>query len=121
MLNLLDNAAKYTRKDGVIRLSAAIEAKDLVVRVTDDGPGIPADARQAVFDVFYRVRSTDEQTAGTGLGLSICRGIVEAHGGEIRIKDGPGDRGTMVEIRLPLASMPKVVEGGDVDAEAAAE
>ncbi len=121
LVNLLDNAAKYTRKDGVIRLSAAIEAKDLVVRVTDDGPGIPADARQAVFDVFYRVRSTDEQTAGTGLGLSICRGIVEAHGGEIRIKDGPGDRGTMVEIRLPLASMPKVVEGGDVDAEAAAE
>jgi two-component system sensor histidine kinase KdpD len=121
LVNLLDNAAKYTRKDGTIRLSAAVEKDDLVVRVVDDGPGIPADARQAVFDVFYRVRSTDEQTAGTGLGLSICRGIVEAHGGEIEIKDGPGKRGTTVELRLPLSAMPKVAEGNDVDAEAVAD
>ena len=121
LVNLLDNAAKYTRKDGAIRLSAVVETDELVVRITDDGPGIPADARQAVFDVFYRVQSTDEQTAGTGLGLSICRGIVEAHGGDIRIKDGPGGHGTMVELRLPLSTIPRVAESGDSDTEAAAE
>jgi two-component system sensor histidine kinase KdpD len=121
LVNLLDNAAKYSGKDGSIGLSAAVEADVLVVRVDDDGPGIPVEAREAVFDVFYRVHSADEQTAGTGLGLSICRGIVEAHGGDIRLEDGPGNRGTTVAVRLPLSAMPQMGDGEKGDAEAPAE
>jgi two-component system sensor histidine kinase KdpD len=121
LVNLLDNAAKYSGKEGAIAVSAAAEPGTLVVRVTDNGPGIPPEAREAVFDVFYRVHSTDEQTAGTGLGLSICRGIVEAHGGDIRIEGGPDSRGTTVEFRLPLSEMPRIGDGAKGEAEALAE
>lgn len=121
LVNLLDNAAKYSGRDGAIGLSAAVEPGILVVRVVDDGPGIPVEAREAVFDVFYRVHSADEQTAGTGLGLSICRGIVEAHGGDIRVEDGPGNRGTAVAVRLPLSAMPQMGDGERGEAEVPAE
>jgi two-component system sensor histidine kinase KdpD len=117
LVNLLDNAVKYSGRDGSIHLAAAVEKNDLVVRVVDDGPGIPQEAHEAVFDVFYRVRSTDEQTAGTGLGLSICRGFVEAHGGAIRVAEGAPGRGTTVEFRLPLLAMPGVGDAMDRDGE----
>ncbi len=108
MVNILDNAAKHTQESGRIAIEARQEGSDFHISVTDDGPGIPAQSREAVFDIFYRVRTADAQTAGTGLGLSICRGIVEAHGGRIRAKDAPGGRGAVIEIVLPLTAMPAV-------------
>jgi two-component system sensor histidine kinase KdpD len=63
--------------------------------------------------MFYRVRAGDQQTAGTGLGLSICRGLIAAHGGRIEALPGPGGRGTTIAFRLPLRSVPDVVEDTD--------
>jgi two-component system, OmpR family, sensor histidine kinase KdpD len=83
--------------------------------VSDEGPGIPPEARESVFDVFYRVRAGDKQAAGTGLGLSICRGMIEAHGGRIRALPGPGGRGTTIAVWLPVHPVPAIAEGGDED------
>jgi two-component system sensor histidine kinase KdpD len=106
LANILDNAIKYTEKGGRIGLSAEHADGTVTIRVTDDGAGIPPESRNAIFDIFYRARAQDSQIAGTGLGLSICRGIIEAHGGQIVAKDGPGGKGTTIEITLPQAEAP---------------
>jgi two-component system sensor histidine kinase KdpD len=108
LVNLLDNAIKYSPADARITIEAEHGKDQLIVRVCDEGPGIPPEAREAVFDMFYRVRAADKQPAGTGLGLSICRGIVEAHGGVIVAKPGRAGRGTIIEFTLPLTAMPSV-------------
>ncbi|HKJ63545.1 MAG TPA: ATP-binding protein, partial [Hyphomicrobiales bacterium] len=115
LANILDNAIKYTEKGGRIGFSAEHADSIITIRITDDGAGIPPESRNAVFDIFYRARAQDSQIAGTGLGLSICRGIVEAHGGQIVAKDGPGGKGTTIEITLPLAEAPPLPasEAGD--------
>ncbi|WP_414833418.1 ATP-binding protein [Afifella sp. YEN Y35] len=101
--NLLDNAAKYAEAGTEIAVSGRVEAGQLHLSVRDEGPGIPVEDRARVFDMFYRVRAGDAQRAGTGLGLAICKGIVEAHGGEITIGTGSGGRGTVINVKLPLA------------------
>lgn len=108
LVNILDNALKYTKNGGRIGLSAIHSEERITIRVTDDGLGIAPEARNAVFDIFYRARAQDSQIAGTGLGLSICRGIIEAHGGRIAAKDGPNGKGTTIEITLPLLEAPSV-------------
>ncbi len=113
-VNILDNALKYTANDGAITFKAVKKDNDAVIRISDDGLGIPPDARHAVFDIFYRARAKDSQIAGTGLGLSICRGIVEAHGGRIVAKDGPKNKGTTIEITLPLSKAP-TLPAGEID------
>jgi two-component system sensor histidine kinase KdpD len=98
LFNLLDNAAKYAPPGTTVRLRAWHEAQGAgngVVRlqVIDEGPGIPDEALERVFDKFHRVPGGDRQRAGTGLGLAICRGFVEAMGGSIQAanrSDRPG-------------------------------
>ena len=109
--NILDNAIKYTAEGGLIAVQAFKKDSDLILRISDNGVGIPPEARNAVFDIFYRVRAKDSQVAGTGLGLSICRGIVEAHGGRIVAKDGPKKKGTTIEVMLPLTEAPSIPNG----------
>ena len=104
LVNILDNAAKYSPPVVGSRSPAALDGERVSVRVSDEGPGIPAEARDTVFDVFYRVRAGDKQAAGTGLGLSICRGLIEAHGGRIEALPGPGGRGTTIAFWLPVQS-----------------
>jgi signal transduction histidine kinase len=89
--NLLGNAVKYSLPDSrPIELSATREGDSLVVRVKDDGPGIPEADLQSVFEPFFRVdRSRSRRTGGYGLGLSICKRIVEAHGGHIAASNNP--------------------------------
>ncbi|MFZ7101995.1 MAG: DUF4118 domain-containing protein [Peptococcaceae bacterium] len=101
VVNLLDNALKYSPPESEIKLSVVIERTKLQVGILDKGPGIAEDDRERVFDKFYRLYSPQHVT-GTGLGLSICKGIIEAHGGEIRVDplDGSGSRFTF---SLPLA------------------
>ncbi len=111
LVNILDNALKYTARDGKIALQAIRKDGDLIIRISDNGVGIPPEARNAVFDIFYRVRAKDAQIAGTGLGLSICRGIIEAHGGRILAKDGPKNKGTTIEITLPFTEAPTIPVG----------
>ncbi len=100
--NLLDNACKYAPAGTTVKVWARRTRQHIAIEVVDQGPGIPAEDREKVFDMFYRVDQTDAQTAGTGLGLAICRGIVEAHGGTISAEPGLHGAGTCILIHLPL-------------------
>lgn len=99
--NLLDNACKYAPIGTPVTVWARRTAGHVAIEVCDQGPGIPLEDREKVFDLFYRAGQTDSQS-GTGLGLAICRGIVEAHGGSIRVEPGMHDVGTCMVIHLPL-------------------
>jgi len=101
VMNLVDNAVTYGRVASV-RLRRADGAA--VIEVVDDGPGIPADARQAVLEPFYRLdKSRRRETGGDGLGLSIADAIIRNLGGQLTIADADGG-GALVAIRLPEAS-----------------
>ena len=93
LFNLLDNAAKYTPPGTAITLGARRDDGRIALQVADEGPGLPDDARERVFDKFYRVHAADRQRAGTGLGLAICRGFVEAMGGTITAANRARRRG----------------------------
>ena len=106
LINLLDNALKYTGESGVVGIAARQTNGVLEIAISDQGPGIPPGERDRVFDQFVRLGSDDGRPAGTGLGLSICRGILQAHGGTIAVEGGPGGRGTTVRVRIPVDPMP---------------
>ncbi len=88
--NLLDNAIRYTPPGTPIVVSATVADGMVTVRVHDEGPGIPPEHRERIFDRFYRIPG-HIRSSGAGLGLAICKGFVEAHGGRIWLaEDGPG-------------------------------
>jgi two-component system sensor histidine kinase KdpD len=101
LVNVLDNAIKYSESNTEIELTAKLLDGRVEMEVADRGTGIPEQDLQRVFDKFFRVQRPDNIT-GTGLGLSICKGIVEAHGGTISAERRPGG-GTIIRIRLPLS------------------
>jgi len=98
--NLVDNAIRYTQRGGHIGIDIRRSEGGFEMDVGDDGPGIPVDKREAVFDRFYRIASQDQP--GTGLGLAICRRIAELHNASIALADGPGGKGLTVSVLLPL-------------------
>ena len=100
--NLLDNALRYTPAGGGVELAVREDAGGWRVEVSDNGPGLPAEERERVFDRFYRGR--DSRAPGSGLGLAIVREVGRLHGGEAFIGDGPGGRGLTVGCRLPPAA-----------------
>jgi two-component system sensor histidine kinase KdpD len=100
LVNLIENAAKYSPPGAPIHLSAAREGEWLVFSVADRGPGVPADERERIFEPFYRRRRTEPDTGGAGLGLSIARGIAEAQGGGVTYAERPGG-GSVFSIRVP--------------------
>lgn len=102
LVNLLDNAHKYSPPDSAIEVIAQVEKGWLVIEVLDSGPGVPEHDLKRVFDKFYRI-PVPEGAGGTGLGLSICKGIVEAHDGSIAAENRVGG-GLRIEIRLPLTA-----------------
>jgi two-component system sensor histidine kinase KdpD len=111
-VNLLDNAGRYSPEGGTVRVQARRGGNGLVIEVSDEGPGIPEDEREKIFDPFYRVHERDRKS-GTGLGLSICRGIVAAHGGEIAaIAPGAG-RGALIRLSIPQPPVPAQLDGDD--------
>ncbi len=101
--NLLGNAVKYSLPDSrPVEISATLERDALLVRVIDDGPGIPRADLESLFEPFFRVdRSRSRKTGGYGLGLSICKRIVEAHGGTITAANNPG-RGACFTLTFPV-------------------
>jgi two-component system sensor histidine kinase KdpD len=101
LVNLLDNAGKYTPAATPIHLSAQVEEKQLVIRVTDAGPGIPVAEQERIFDKFYRLPGS--ASGGTGLGLSVCRGLAQAHGGTL-VAHNVSTGGAQFVLRLPLSS-----------------
>lgn len=108
---LLDNAAKYSPPGTTILVTARPQAGDMIeVAITDEGRGIPRELRDRVFDKFFRVKSTGGPVGGIGMGLAIARGIVEAHGGLIRIEDGPTGRGTRVVFTIPVGDHETAIE-----------
>lgn len=104
LVNLLENAVKYSPADSPIRIEAGAHEGRVRIAVSDQGSGIPAAERDNVFDLFHRVEQRDSGVAGAGLGLSICKGFVEAMGGSIHAKDGPDGNGAAIEIELPAES-----------------
>jgi heavy metal sensor kinase len=99
--NFIENAIKYARPDGHVRATAWSTDAEVGVTVADDGPGIPAEAREHLFDRFYRVdgaRGRDD--GGSGLGLAICREIAGAHGGRVWVESEEG-RGSRFSLALP--------------------
>lgn len=101
VINLVDNAIKYNRSGGTVKISAQIEGSQLVLQVQDSGIGISIADRQHVFDRFYRVdKSRSRSQGGSGLGLSIVKKVVEDHGGTISIESTPGEGSTFL-ISLP--------------------
>jgi heavy metal sensor kinase len=102
VLNLLDNAIKYTPAGGAVSVKLVREAATVKIVVSDNGVGIPAEAAGRIFERFYRVdQSRSRAEGGSGLGLSIARWVAEAHNGKIELVSEPG-RGSTFIITLPI-------------------
>ena len=106
LVNLLENAAKYTPKGTAIDISARVVVGGVEVFVRDHGPGVPPGEEVKIFEKFHRAADTK---GGVGLGLSICRGIVAAHGGTIRVDAAPGG-GARFRFTLPIEGAPPTVD-----------
>jgi signal transduction histidine kinase len=102
--NLLDNALKYTPPGGHVVLTATADPPWAVFSVTDDGPGVPATEREAIFRRLYRGDASRSER-GMGLGLSLAKAVVESHGGTVAVGDAPGG-GACFTVRLPLSRTP---------------
>ncbi|MBC8055930.1 MAG: two-component system sensor histidine kinase KdbD [Rhizobiales bacterium] len=108
--NLLENAAKYTPKGSTVVIGARVVAPDMLVTVTDDGPGLPPGREELLFEKFTR-GERESATPGVGLGLAICRAIVEAHGGRIWVESAatPSPKcGARFCFTLPLGAPPSM-------------
>jgi two-component system sensor histidine kinase KdpD len=105
LTNLLLNAAIHTPPGTQVQVRAAIDSDTLLLSVSDNGPGLPADVVPYIFDKFYRAPSA--AAGGTGLGLAIVKGFVEAQGGQVEAEKKPGG-GARFVIRLPITKPPPV-------------
>ncbi len=103
LVNLVGNAAKYAPPAGRITLSAVAREGNLQVNVGDEGPGIPVENRESVFEAFLQLEnSLPHQGTGLGLGLAICKGLIEAHGGKIWVAETTS--GTTMSFTVPIAT-----------------
>jgi two-component system sensor histidine kinase QseC len=98
--NLLDNAIRFSSDGQSIDIATFVRGRDVVLAITDQGPGIPADQRESA---FKRFRRGDVDTAGSGIGLSLVARILEVHRAQIALDDGPDGRGLRVEVRFPMS------------------
>jgi signal transduction histidine kinase len=102
IVNLIDNAIKYTQEGGKVTISVSKEKNIAVLEIADNGPGIPTDALPHVFDRFYRAdKARSRASGGAGLGLSIVKAICAAHCAEVKVFSREG-RGCRFRIELPL-------------------
>ena len=102
-INLLENALKYGNRPGLaIDLYAERAGPNIHVQVTDNGPGIPREDQEHIFERFYRVhKDRSRETGGTGLGLSIVKNVIMAHGGNVLVRSAPGE-GSTFTVALPI-------------------
>ena len=102
LFNLTENAIKYNRPGGTVRLTVQEEAARLVIRVSDTGCGIPEPYRESIFQPFFRVdKSRSREYGGVGLGLSLVWAIAELHGGSVCVEDS-SEAGTTIAVQLPV-------------------
>lgn len=102
---LIDNATKYSPPDSPITIRADITGETVVVRVCNEGHGIPEEEQSKIFERFYRGRDASHQIAGSGMGLAIAREILQAHGGDLRVESNPGQGAEFI------ASVPSARQG----------
>ena len=99
--NIVDNAIKYTPDGGFVKVGLALDNKTVIIRVEDNGPGIPDEEKEKIFERFYRLDdSRARDTGGTGLGLAIAKEAILLHGGSISVEDSP-EGGSVFVISLP--------------------
>jgi two-component system sensor histidine kinase KdpD len=110
LVNLLENAAKYTPEGSPIEIAASVDPGSMTIDVRDHGPGLAPGTEEKVFEKFYR--ASHGGGGGVGLGLAICRGIVRAHGGDVSAMSR-SDGGATFRIRMPLvAGAPRIASAG---------
>jgi two-component system phosphate regulon sensor histidine kinase PhoR len=106
IVNILDNAIKYTQAGGSVRLCVDHTDSEAILEIADNGPGIAAENQKKVFERFYRVDTSRSRTVeGFGLGLAIARRVVEIHGGRIEVSSAC-QTGSLFRVVLPLAVSP---------------
>jgi PAS domain S-box-containing protein len=114
LYNLVDNALKYSRQDCEVEVRASQEGKTVFLEVLDRGPGLPEGEEDRLFDRFYRGPGLQESaSSGIGIGLTVCRGLVEAHGGQLAASNREGG-GAIFRITLPGSLHPEM--GQETDA-----
>lgn len=105
MINIIDNAIKYTNVGSMILITAIQRGKDVKVRIADNGKGISDLNKKSIFDMFFTANGNmGDNRRGLGLGLALCKSIIDAHGGEIYVMDNK-PVGTIFEFTLPLAEV----------------
>ena len=110
IINIISNSIKYTPDGGTIDVSLRYGYNELIIKIKDNGIGIPQKDLSRIFERFYRVeKARTRKMGGTGLGLAIAKEIIEKHEGSIKINSEP-DVGTEVIINLPLKVNKKVAE-----------
>lgn len=120
-MNLVSNGVKYSPDGGRITAKLYRIGTHAIVDISDDGLGIPADAIPKLFTKFYRIDNSDRRTiGGTGLGLAIVKGIVEAHGGEIKVTSQLGE-GSTFRVSFPLIAKPDMIMDAEIQAAATGE
>jgi two-component system clock-associated histidine kinase SasA len=114
MVNLIDNALRYTPQGGNVTMRIFSSASHQDVQVIDSGPGIPGEFRERIFERFFQIKASARKrgTKGSGLGLTFCRLAVEAHRGRIWVDDGP-DGGAAFHFTLPTNLKPDKSAAGD--------
>lgn len=111
IFNLLDNAIQHHSADLKISLNVHHDKDWITLDIIDNGPGIPQTEKENIFNMFYSLSQGDRHQSygkGTGMGLAICRGMVEAHGGQVMALDNPHGQGTMMQIKLPITALNSV-------------
>ena len=102
LFNLTENAIRYNRPDGIVRITVTSEEKKLIIRVADTGCGIPEQYRESIFQPFFRVdKSRSRENGGVGLGLSLVWEIAALHGGDVRVEKS-SEKGATIAVKLPL-------------------
>ena len=100
--NLVDNAIKYSPEGGTVSVSIASSGNVVTLSIADEGPGVPDELKERVFERFFRADpSRSRETGGTGLGLAIVKHAAESMGGSVRVEDAPGG-GAVFMVSLPV-------------------
>ena len=106
LINVLENAARFSSPGQVVTIAASVSDQQLALEVTDQGPGIPDEELERIFNLFFSGEGGDTRRGGSGLGLAICQGMIGAHGGTVQAEKGPGGVGTTLRFVLPLIEPP---------------
>ncbi len=107
----MENAYKYSPTNTLIKISSFWTGEKVLIQFSDQGPGIPVEEREKIFQYFYRFeRDVRMHTLGSGLGLAICRGIMEAHGGWVWAEDTQGQGSTFCVVLPPPPAYPDTLK-----------